>query len=99
MTTHELYDLNQQTNLFTVEEIGEILTQTIEDQSLRPPNGKTAILVDKVVKFGLARMYEMRAEAEKIASHTQVFFHLKAALNWLGDDLVPYVRKAYPDIG
>ena len=97
MTTRELYVLTQQTNLFSVEDIGQILTQTMEDQDLRLSDGKTAIVVDEVVKFGLARMYEMRAEAEGASANTQVFHHLEAAVSWLGDDVTRCVFQQNSD--
>jgi len=99
MTTREIYDLRQQTNLFSVEDIGMILEKTMEDQALRPPDGKTAIVVDEVVKYGLSRMYEMQAEAEGAASNTQVFYQMDVAANWLGDDVAQCVSKqnAIPD--
>lgn len=98
MTTRELYDLRPQTNLYSNEEISAILHQTMKDQALRPPDGKTAILVDEAVKFGLARMYEMQAEVEGISSATQVFFNLDDALNWLGADVTRCVREHAEDI-
>ena len=96
MTLLELYDLTRQTNLFAVEEIGKILELTLETQSLRPLNGKTAVLVDEVVKFGLSRMYEMQADAEGVSSNTQVFYHLEAAASWLGDDVAQLVAQSKP---
>jgi hypothetical protein len=98
MTTRELYDLRQQTNLFSVEEISRILNQTLNDQDLRPPKGKTAVVVDEAVKFGLARMYELRAEAEDISSNTQVFLDLDQALDWLGEDVARCIAEQHPDI-
>jgi len=95
MTTRELYDLRQQTNLFSVEDIGMILKQTIEDQALRPPNGKTAVVVDEVVKYGLSRMYEMQAEAKGVSSNTQVFYQMVTATNWLGDDVAQCVSELH----
>ena len=87
MTTRALYDLRQQTNLFTNEEVGSILHQTVKDQGLRPPNGKTAVLVDEAAKFGISRMYELQAELEGVSSNTQVFYSLDEALEWLGQDV------------
>lgn len=73
MTRLELYDLRPQTNLYSNKEITIILQQTLKDQSLRPPDGRTAILVDEAVKFGLSRMYEIQAEVEGASAVTQVF--------------------------
>jgi hypothetical protein len=87
MTTRELYDLRQQTNIFTNDEIGMILHQTVKDQALRPPNGKTAIAVDAAIKYGLSRMYALYAEVEDVSSTTEVFYRLDDALDWLGDDV------------
>lgn len=98
MTTRELYDLRQQTNLFSAEEISRLLNQTINDQDLRPPEGKTAVMVDEAVKFGLARMYEMQAEAQDVSSTTQVFLELDQALDWLGEDVARCIAEQHPDI-
>ncbi len=87
MTTREVYDLRQQTNIFTNDEIGMILQQTMKDQALRPPNGRTAVIVDKAIKFGLSRMYEILAEISDVSSNTQVFYKLDDATAWLGDDV------------
>jgi hypothetical protein len=87
MTTRELYDLRQQTNIFTNDEVGMILHQTLKDQALRPPNGKTAVIVDKAIKYGLSRMYALYAEVEDVSSTTEVFYKLDDAFDWLGDDV------------
>lgn len=95
MTTLELYDLRSQTNIFTNDEVGMILQQTMKDQALRPPKGKTAVVVDKAVKYGLTRMYEMQAEIENASSTTEVFYKLDDALDWLGGDVagcIPELR-------
>ena len=91
MTIRELYDLRQQTNLFTNDEVGMILQQTMRDQALRPPNGKTAAVADEAVKFGLSRMYEILADVSGVPSNTQAFYKLDEAIEWLGDD----VRKTF----
>jgi hypothetical protein len=87
MTTRELYDLRQQTNIFANDEVGRILQQTMRDQGLRPPNGKTAVVVDKAVKYGLTRMYETQAEISGVSSNTQVYYKLDDATEWLGEDV------------
>jgi hypothetical protein len=98
LTTRELYDLRQQTNLYTSKEITAILHQTMEDQTLRPPGQKTAVVVDEAVKFGLSRMYAMQAEAQGASSVLQVFFDLDEALRWLGEDVARRVGENADDI-
>jgi len=87
MTTRELYDLRQQTNIFTNDEIGLILKKTMRDQALRPPTGRTAVIVDKAIKYGLSRMYGIQAEISGVSSKTEVFYQLDEAIEWLGEDI------------
>ena len=96
VTAFELYDLRQQANLFSMEEIGRILDHTDSNQAFRPPKGKTAILVDEAVKFGLARMYEMQAEIKSTEWGIQVFYELEKAANWLGADIARLVSESDP---
>ena len=97
MTSREIYDLRQQTNIYTNDEVGMILQQTMRDQALRPPNGNTAVIVDKAIKFGLSRMYEMQAEISDVSSNTQVFYKLDDATEWLGDDVADCIAKQNGD--
>jgi hypothetical protein len=93
MTTREIYDLRQQTNVYTNDEVGLILHQTKKDQALRPPNGKTAVVVDKAIKYGLSRMYALHAEVEDVPSTTEVFYQLDEAVDWLGGDVADCIAN------
>ena len=94
MTSLELYDLRRHTNLYSNEEIERILHKTIADRNLRPAEAKTAVLVNEVTQFGLARMYELKSEIEGIETPLQVCFDLAEAIEWLGGD-VKQVLKDY----
>jgi hypothetical protein len=93
MTTRELYDLRPQTNIFTNDEVGMILQKTMRDQALRLPTGRTAVIVDKAIKFGLSRMYGIQAEISGVSSNTEVFYKLEDATEWLGDDVTGCIAK------
>jgi hypothetical protein len=92
MTSRELYDLRQHTNLFTNEEIGEILNLALKNKPLHKPNRKTALLVDNPSQFGLSRMYELKSEVEGVLTRTRVFYKLDDAIDWLGKDVAQCVR-------
>ena len=87
LTTRELYDLRQHTNLYTNEEIGEILNLAVKNKPLHKPNRKTALLVDNTSQFGLSRMYELKSEVEGVLTRTRVFYELDDAIAWLGEDV------------
>ena len=91
MTGRELYDLRQQTNFFSVEEIGMILQRTLQDAHLRPPNGKTAVVVDEMAKVMLTRIYESQAKDHKGLANLHVFYGLGEAVEWLGNDVDHYL--------
>ena len=91
MTGRELYDLRQQTNFFSFEEIGMILQRTLQDSHLRPPNGKTAVVVDELAKFMLTRIYESQAKNHKGLANLYVFYGLGEAVEWLGNDVDRYL--------
>ena len=92
MTTRELYDLRRHTNLFTNEEIGQILKLAVKNKPLHKPNRKTALVVDNTSQFGLSRMYELKSEVEGVLTRTKVFYKLDDAIVWLGSDIEQCVR-------
>ena len=96
MTRYELYDLRARATPFSTEEIEQIVRQTIQDVPLRPPGGKTAIVVNETLKFGLARMYETFAELEGIATETRPFYDMAEAVQWLGDSIANIPGLASP---
>jgi len=87
MTRYELYDLRSQAKPFSTDEIEQIVHQSLHDGPLRPPDGKTAIVVDASLKYGLVRMYEALAEREGITTETRPFYDMAEALQWLGDPI------------
>ena len=87
MTGRELYDLRQQTNLFSVDEVGMIFQRTLQDAHLRPPDGKTAVVVDEMAKVMLTEIYESMAKGHKGLANLNVFYGLGEAVEWLGNDV------------
>ena len=87
MTTRELYDLRQQTNLFSTEGTGMIINRSVMVKHLHPPNGRTAVVVDDVVKYGIAEIYALQAKNHEELSEIKVFFTLGEAIGWLGNDV------------
>ena len=96
MTTRELYDLRGQTNLFSNDEIGEILGVALKNLGKHKNNRKTAIVVDSVAQFGLSRMYELKSEVEGVPTKTRVFYQLDEAIEWLGDDVAGCIFERRP---
>jgi hypothetical protein len=87
INTRELYDLRQQTNLFSVEEVGMIVNRSMMATRLHPPNGRTAIVVDDTAKYSLAQIYALQAQNHEGLHDVQVFFALGEAIEWMGQDL------------
>lgn len=82
----ELYDLRKHTNLFSNDEIEQLLIHALENSNIRPKNNKTALLVNQGVLYGLSRMYENLTKIEGIENNeTEVFDNLKGAVEWLGE--------------
>ena len=93
MTTRELYDLRGQTNLFSNDEVGQILEIALKNQAIHEGNRKTAVVVDTISQFGLSRMYELKSEVEGVLTKTQVFYQLDDAIEWLGDDVASCISN------
>jgi len=74
--------------------------QTIQVILLCPLGGKTAIVVNETLKFGLVRMYETFAEREGIATETRPFYDLAEAAQWLGDSIanIPGLVSSAPTV-
>jgi hypothetical protein len=82
----ELYDLRSHTNLFSNDEIEQLLIHALDNSNIRPKNNKTALLVNQGVLYGLSRMYESLAKIEGIENNeTEVFDNLEGAVEWLGE--------------
>jgi hypothetical protein len=96
MTTRELYDLRGQTNLFSNNEIGEILDVALKNRAIHKNKRKTAIVVDSVPQFGLSRMYELKSQVEGVLTKTRVFYRLDEVVEWLGDDVAGCIFELRP---
>ena len=96
MTRYELYDLRSQAKPFSTDEIEQIVHQSLHDGPLRPPDGKTAIVVDASLKYGLVRMYEALAEREGITTETRPFYDMAEALQWHGKPIATIPGLAPP---
>lgn len=68
----------------------------MQDRLLRPSNGKTAIVVDESLKYGLVRMYDALAEMEGLAADTRPFFDMTKAVQWLGISIANISGLASP---
>ena len=82
----ELYDLREQANLFSNDEIERILAHAVNNTNIRPEGNKTAILVSGKAQFGLSRMYEGIAIVEGLQNNeTMAFYNIEEAVEWLGE--------------
>ena len=91
MTTRAIYDLRGQANLFSNDEIGEILEMALKNRAMHTNKRKTAIVVGNLPQFGLSRMYELTSEVKGVLTKTQVFYQLDDAIEWLGGDVAQCV--------
>ncbi len=95
VTTYLIWDLNKGGNPELSEsDIKKIIGISIEYGSRRK-NGKTAIVTDNDLYYGLSRMYEMYSEMEiGTLLQVRVFRNFKQATAWFGinfkDSWVPY---------
>ena len=82
----ELYDLRAHTNLFSNDEIEQLLLHALDNSNIRPKNNRTALLTNQGVLYGLFRMYESLTKIEGIENNdTEVFDNLEDAVEWLGE--------------
>ena len=96
MTTRELYDLRQHTNLFTNEEIDAILNIAVQNIAIHKDARKTALVVDTSAQFGLTRMYALKSEVQGVNTEARVFYTIDDAVAWLGDDVGPCLSDTLP---
>ena len=95
VTTYLIWDLNKGGNPeLSQNDILKIIGISREYGSQRK-SGKTAIVTDNDLYFGLSRMYEIYAEIETdLSLQVQVFREFKQAIAWFGitvkDGWVPY---------
>ena len=93
ITKYELFDLRQHTYLFSTQELEQILHLTTSNIHYRPPETKTALVVDKTAMYGVSRVYDILAEVEGIEGLvTQVFYSIDEALMWLGEQAREAIR-------
>jgi len=95
VTNYLIWDLNKGGNPeLSLDDIRKIFGVSIAYGSQRK-TGKTAIVTDNDLYFGLSRMYETYAEIETdLSLQVQVFREFKHAIAWFGinieDSWVPY---------
>ena len=95
VTTYLIWDLNKGGNPeLSIDDIRKINDISIEYGSQRKA-GKTAIVTDNDLYFGLSRMYEIYAEIETdLPLQVQVFREFRQAIAWFGitvkEGWVPY---------
>jgi hypothetical protein len=99
MTSRELYDLQQQSNLFSNDEIKRILDVAVANIPKHKEGRQTALVVGSPSQFGISRMYELMSEVEGVRTETQVFYKLDQAIDWLGQDVVQWFRMIAPPPG
>jgi hypothetical protein len=85
LTTYLIWDLNKGGNPdLSPNDITKIIGISIEYGSLRK-TGKTAIVTDNDLYYGLSRMYETYNEIETdLSLQVQVFRNFKQAIAWFG---------------
>jgi len=85
VTTYLIWDLNKGGNPeLSPDDIRKIFAISIEYGSQRK-TGKTAIVTDNDLYFGLSRMYETYAEIETdLSLQVQVFREFNQAIAWFG---------------
>jgi len=83
VTSNVLWDLTES----DVSEISSIDVKAIADLSFKyakkRSSGKTAIVGNEDLTFGLSRMYEMTKEAFELPFETRTFRDIDEARNWL----------------
>jgi len=95
VTTYLIWDLNKGGNPeLSPDDIARIIGISVKYGSQRK-NGKTAIVTDNDLYYGLSRMYESYSAIEPDMSlQVQVFRDFEQAIAWFGMDLkngwVPY---------
>ncbi len=93
LTKYELFDLRASFKPFKRQDIDAIVKTSVQDVDKRPPDGLSAILVDKAWKYGLIRMYSAMEELKRIPATTRAFYDLTKALNWLGPEIKELVEE------
>jgi hypothetical protein len=95
LTRLELYDLRLHTNLFSNDEIDQIMSLSLSMDSKHPRSSvvKTALLVKEVVQYGLSRMYEMKAKVSGVEPEVQAFYDITEAADWLGEQVKDIVTS------
>ncbi len=84
--------------LFHKDEIEQVAHQFLQDGPLRPPDGKTVIVVEASLKYGMVRMYDALTELEGIATETRPFYDMAETLQWLGKPIAFIPGLASPSL-
>ena len=84
VTLHSLWDLSQA-------DLSDIKTEDLRDDAVQTKDladvrkgGKTAIVSEKSLEFGIGRMLEVFYGLEDMPFEIQVFYNLDSARRWLG---------------
>jgi len=93
LTNRELYDIRLHQNLYSNEEIGQILEVAVNNRAMHTKNRRTAIVVGNLPQFGLSRMYALKSEIEGVLTKAHVFYQVDDALEWLGDDVAGCIAE------
>ena len=82
-TRNVLWNLNQVSALnFTSEEIEKIASYEPRFEDIRP-SGKTAIVANEDLSFGISRMFELYSQMKQAPHDVRVFRELEQAMEWL----------------
>ena len=90
-TQRVLWDIrNGSLEKLSMDDMRAIITEAAPHAHKRC-GGRTAVLCTRAVDFGLARMFELVAEAYHIPFEIRVFLNEQHALDWLAD--VPALKE------
>ena len=82
-TTYEIYDLRDLSgDRFSADEIKELARFLSKSVPKRPSGGKTAVIVDRDIDFGLSRMISMMMD-QLVQYQIEVFRSVDDAYAWL----------------
>ncbi len=84
VTKYTLWDFTQSTSsVITNSDLRNIIKITKKYAELRR-GGKTALVFNKLLDFGLGRMFETFAQIEDMPFELRSFRNMEKALEWLG---------------
>jgi hypothetical protein len=84
-TFYEIYDVRELSgSRFSKEEVGALALFLEQRVAKRPSGGKTAVIVDKNIDYGLSRMVSMLTDG-RVPYTIEVFKSIDAAHQWLDE--------------